>query len=222
MFVSKKKIDFVVPESLRGLIEKTRPVAVGTLARLERKLHVVRQMHDVARGDAARAERFAEALQVAAEGRLCRQRPISAALEVAAQEVYSGRMRPEQVFREICVAAAGALHRHAVDDLRGVLSVIHASGLAWPACDPPALNLSDDDKKLFDNSRLTPAPQFLRRADALRASGVRGGIFAAWAAEGLGVEVAVGMLPADEAEAAWAERPLWRPGELDTLVSYLQ
>ena len=235
MFNNKPEKKFTVPAALSGLIETTRPLADGTLRRLERKLETVRAVHAIradgdyaSRGDDRRAHEFAAMLALGAE--LVRQRGVRAALTRMGAYVSAG-VDPARVFRELCIGAAGALHRHHVDDLRGFLSVIHAAGVVWPACDTPrpadvadalaflGVEPSSDAHTTARALMTTPAPAFLAVADKLRASGVRGGAFAAFAAEGLGELVATGEMTQREAAEVWAEE-VWRPGELATLVAY--
>lgn len=222
MFDPKPKKKINVPPALTGLIENTRPLADGTLRRLERKISLVKEMHAAAASDAERAERFR--VLCALGSALIRQRALRAAVERIDVRIGIGA-DPAEMFRILCVAAAGALHRHAVDDLRGFLSVVHATGVTWPRCDTPAPidalpALKSIGVACAEELITTPAPEWLAIADKLRGADVRGAAFAALAAEGLGAAVAEGRLTEAEARSAWAERPLWRPGELETLVSY--
>ncbi len=222
------KSDFTVPPTLTGLIEPTRPLAAGTLRRLERKLEVVKAIHEIAADSAPRANRFARALVAGAE--LVRQRALRAAVERCGAYCFAG-VEPAVIFRELCIGAAGAVHKYHVDDLRGLLSVVHAAGLAWPACDAPRpvevgdalayLGVSAENRQaVIAALTVAPTPRWLGAADKLRATGVRGGAFAALAAEGLGEWVATGLVSADEAEAMWEEE-IWRAGELADLVGYV-
>jgi len=235
MFNKPVKPQFTVPPTLTGLIETTRPLADGTLRRLERKINIVREMHALRgsfndEGGEGRGREFASMLAIGAE--LVRQRGIRAALTRMSAYVSAG-VDPARVFRELCIGAAGALHRHNVDDLRGFLSVIHAAGTVWPACDVPrpigvadalqclGLEPAGDAHATAQLLINTPAPRYLAAADKLRASGVRGGVFAAFAAEGLGELVATGQMTEAEAAEVWGE-DIWRPGELAIFITYLE
>jgi hypothetical protein len=217
-----KDKNFKLPQELRDLLETTRPIGANTLARFVERIDEVAAAAAAARdGSRQPADRFGMALST---GRgLIRDRITRAGVWRVAQLVLAGA-EPAPLFRELCIAAAGALDRHNVDDLRGLLSILHRAGCIWHPADPvPAMELPEALLACVRDGAVlvtTPHPVFLARSDALRASGARGGGFAALCADGLGALVAEGQITLERAEESWRV-PVWRPrGELALLISY--
>jgi hypothetical protein len=198
------KEKFVLPTTLRGLLEETRPLTPGLLRVAERNADrlanaagVWRQRRQMKITDADAFALMLTDVASVVEDACGGPTTASIALEAAADRVGRCAWSANDAYRALAMGAGGALKRGPSEAFRLALSVITAAGAQPEMHDPvpkeSALGCFGSD---------LPTPAYLHRHEAfLRLKTLKGADLAALLMWGLGLRVAKGRMTTEEAKA---------------------